>query len=75
MCDFTGFKIPEMIKKRRVVIIRKHRENSQLVAVVPISLTVPNTIQKYHYKLDSLFCENHFQKIDCWVKSEYLGIT
>lgn len=75
MCDFSGFKIPEMIKKRRVVVVRKHRENAGLVAVVPISLTVPNKIQKYHYRLEQEFCMQHFRQAECWVKCDMVYVV
>ena len=35
ICDFRGYEVPEMIKIRPVVVIRKHRTNSLLVTVVP----------------------------------------
>ena len=40
MCDFdTGFKAPEMVKKRPVVVIspRRRRSSAQFYTVVPLS--------------------------------------
>ncbi len=51
-CDFKGFIIPEIIKKRPVVVIHSHKSNSKLVTVVPISATAPSPIQFYHHELD-----------------------
>ena len=49
ICDFgTGFKAPEMVKKRPVVVSRKHRE---LVTVVPLSTTEPVPVEKCHHEL------------------------
>ena len=44
ICDFnTGFRPPEMVKKRPVVVISESRQ--QLVTVVPLSTTEPNPIE------------------------------
>jgi len=51
ICDFHGFVVPEMVKKRPVVIIAKHKHNSQLVTVVPLSTTQPKPVAPYHHKL------------------------
>jgi uncharacterized protein YifN (PemK superfamily) len=44
-CDFTGYIIPEIVKKRQVVVIWKHKTNARLVYVVPLSTTPPHTIE------------------------------
>jgi uncharacterized protein YifN (PemK superfamily) len=51
-CDFTGYLIPEIVKKRPVLVIHSHKSNSRLVTVVPISATAPTKIDFYHYELD-----------------------
>jgi uncharacterized protein YifN (PemK superfamily) len=48
-CDFTGYRIPEMTKRRPVVVLRAHKRNRKLVYVVPLSTTPPNPAQRYHY--------------------------
>ncbi len=50
ICDFTtGFKPPEMVKKRPVVVISKSRQ--ELVTVVPLSTTAPDPVEKWHHVL------------------------
>jgi uncharacterized protein YifN (PemK superfamily) len=50
ICDFTtGFRPPEMIKKRPVVVISESRQ--ELVTVVPLSTTEPVPIEKWHHEL------------------------
>ena len=50
ICDFTtGFRPPEMVKRRPVVVISKSRQ--QLVTIVPISTTEPYPIEKWHHEL------------------------
>lgn len=50
ICDFaTGFKPPEMIKKRPVVVVSKSHQ--QLVTVVPLSTTAPDPVEKWHHEL------------------------
>ena len=52
MCDFNGYIIPEIVKKRPVMIISpNHLNRPGLYTVVPLSTTVPNPICDYHYKL------------------------
>ena len=52
MCDFAGFKAPEMIKRRPVVIISpNHLNRPGLVSVVPLSTTPPDPVESYHYLL------------------------
>lgn len=52
VCDYsTGFRPPEMVKVRPVVVISPRRRGSQLVTVVPISSTAPSPIEPWHYEL------------------------
>jgi uncharacterized protein YifN (PemK superfamily) len=71
-CDFQGFMVPEIIKKRPVIIIKKHKQNQKLVYVLPISLTVPEVVKPYHYKLPEDFSEKYFKKGDHYVKIDLI---
>lgn len=51
ICDFTGMKVPEMVKTRPVVVLTKHRHNNMLVTVVPLSTTEPSVIGPHHHEL------------------------
>lgn len=51
LCDFSqGFRVPEMVKSKRPVIVLtpafKHR--SDLVTIVPLSTVRPDPVQPYH---------------------------
>lgn len=46
MCDFSGFKEPEMVKVRPVVVLAKHKHNARLVTIVPLSTTEPYRCRK-----------------------------
>ncbi|MCE5269379.1 MAG: type II toxin-antitoxin system PemK/MazF family toxin [Planctomycetaceae bacterium] len=51
LCDFdSGFRPPEIVKKRPVVVIS--RTHTDLVSVVPISTTTPNRIEAWHHQLE-----------------------
>lgn len=41
-CDFCGFVAPEMVKRRQVVVLWKHKTNARLVYIVPLSTTPPH---------------------------------
>jgi uncharacterized protein YifN (PemK superfamily) len=51
-CDFSGYIIPEIVKKRPVIVISAHKANAKLVTVVPLSATPPTKIEYYHLELD-----------------------
>lgn len=53
MCRFDGFYAPEMVKTRPVVILAKHKHNSKLVTVVPLSTTPPDTVEMHHHQLSA----------------------
>ena len=67
-CNFSGFVIPEMVKRRPVIIIKKHKHNSKLVYILPISNLTPEIIKDHHYKLNNDFCIKYFNDQDHWVK-------
>lgn len=71
MCDFRGFIAPEMVKVRPVIIISKHKRNSELVTVIPLSTTEPIPLESYHYALpkNPLPDKTHIQ---CWAKCDML---
>lgn len=50
ICDFgTGFKKPEMVKRRPVVILSPwSTRHTQLFTVVPLSGTAPQIVRDYH---------------------------
>lgn len=56
MCDFTtGFREPEMVKKRPVVVVsakfQQTSHQNSLCTVVPISTVVPRTVDRWHHRL------------------------
>jgi uncharacterized protein YifN (PemK superfamily) len=70
ICDFRGYEVPEMVKIRPVVVIRKHRSNSLLVTVVPLSTTAPDQMLEHHLELHS-----HLQGASpvCWAKCDMIA--
>ncbi len=69
ICDFaTGFKPPEMVKRRPVVVMSKCHQG--LVTVVPLSTTEPIPLEAWHHELNSaslpmsLRGERHWAKCD-----------
>ena len=52
ICDFTtGFRPPEMVKLRPVVIVSPRRRRGQLATVVPLSSTPPAPLEPWHYQI------------------------
>lgn len=50
LCDYdTGFIEPEMTKRRPAIVISPRlRKRPDLVAVVPLSTTAPNPVERHH---------------------------
>lgn len=74
-CDFSmgGFKKPEMIKPRMVVVLSA--PTSGLVNVVPLSATAPNVVKPHHCRIDAKYLPNtpEFPVVnECWVKGDML---
>jgi mRNA interferase MazF len=52
ICDFDGFKKPEMVKRRHVVVVSpRYRRHSGLCLVVPFSTVQPYEIEPHHYEI------------------------
>ena len=53
MCDFTtGFKPPEMVKRRQVVVVSpRYRRHTGLCLVVPFSTVAPHEIEPHHHEI------------------------
>ena len=50
ICDFsTGFRPPEMVKVRPVVVISPRRRSSQLATVVPLSSVEPYPVAPWYW--------------------------
>jgi len=75
MCNFQGSILPEMTKKRHIIVIRKHRENAKLFAVVPVSTTKPPVIHPYHYLFDRESSLYYFDHPSCWVKCDMVSVV
>lgn len=58
ICDFApGFREPEMVKRRPVVLISPHiSKRGKLCTVVPLSSTAPNLVMPYHCKIELSPC-------------------
>lgn len=59
VCDYaTGFRPPEMVKRRLCVVISpKLKRRNDLASVVPMSATAPEPIELWHYKVE-LVCRS-----------------
>ncbi|MGP9821349.1 type II toxin-antitoxin system PemK/MazF family toxin [Salinarimonas sp. NSM] len=74
VCHFgLGFRPPEMIKTRPVLVVSpKRRDSVKLCTVVPISSRAPEEVRPYHYRLpqgilpDSKYAE-------AWIKGDMVA--
>jgi uncharacterized protein YifN (PemK superfamily) len=74
ICDFAGFVVPEMIKRRPAIVVSPRlRGRNGLCTIVPLSTTPPAMEQKYHYLLElNPPLPRPFDSEVCWVKGDML---
>ncbi len=72
MCDFnTGFKAPEMVKRRPVVVISpppKHM--THLCTIVPLSTVVPVPVEPFHHLMDPRSLTGLHRTGESWAKCD-----
>src|SRR5688572_25176103 len=74
ICNFdTGFRAPEMIKKRPVVVISPRSRSRNLCCVIPLSTSIPHPIEHHHHKLNSLSLPGKFSEKETWAKCDMLN--
>ena len=73
MCRFDGFNEPEMVKTRPVVILAKHKHNSRLVTVVPLSTTAPDKVEGHHHLLSSNPKPGESKDKQVWAKCDMVS--
>mgnify|MGYP001074443613 FL=1 len=71
MCNFRGFEPPEMVKVRPVIVTSPRLPNrSNIVAIVPISLTAPLYEHPYVVKLSKNYHPLEDDDLPCWAKCD-----
>ena len=70
MCDYSGFKPPEMVKTRPVVVLSRKHPN--LVTVVPLSSTEPYPLEKCHHEMHEASLPAPFQRRRMWAKCDLI---
>lgn len=76
ICDYsTGFIIPEMVKRRPVIIISKPMKGRQrLCTVVPLSTTAPNPVMSFHAEITLPFeLPRPFDAERQWIKGDMIN--
>lgn len=73
VCDFSGFKVPEMVKLRPVIVVSpKLPYRSDIVAVVPISTTEPRHDLPFCHRLSKNYHPQEPDDLPCWAKADML---
>lgn len=71
--DFSDLKEPEMTKIRPVIVVSPRLPyRSELVAIVPISLTAPRHDLPYCYRLSKNYHPNESDDLPCWAKADMI---
>lgn len=74
MCDFsTGFKAPEMVKRRHVVVVSpRYRRHTGLCIVVPFSTVPPHEAEPHHVEIPAGRYEFFDLVKSTWAKGDML---
>lgn len=75
-CDFNqGFKVPEMVKKRPVIIISpKMKGRFGLCTVVPLSTTEPSPRMSYHAPIEiNPPLPSFLESKELWIKGDMIN--
>lgn len=76
ICDYsTGFVVPEMVKRRPVVVVSPRlRKRDDLCTVVPLSTTAPPEAMPYHCEIQMAApLPAPFNSPRMWVKADMLA--
>ncbi|OGT77134.1 MAG: hypothetical protein A3I13_04645 [Gammaproteobacteria bacterium RIFCSPLOWO2_02_FULL_47_50] len=73
-CDFnTGFREPEMVKKRLVVVVSEAGEGRQcLCTVIPISATEPEVLMPFHHEMNPMSFPDSYRNKRHWAKCDMI---
>ena len=72
--DFDGFKEPEMLKRRPVVVVSpRYRNRDDLCTIVPLSTTPPRPVCPYHCRITiDPPLPPPYDAAEVWVKADML---
>lgn len=76
LCDYgSGFIVPEMVKRRPVVVVSPRlRKRADLVAVVPLSTTPPNPVELHHCSITlAVPLPKPFEEPQMWAKCDMVA--
>lgn len=76
LCDYSlgGFRPPEMVKRRPVVVVSpRSRHASGLLTVVPLSTTPPDHPGSQHCSIHLPLELPGFPERDCWAKADMVA--
>jgi mRNA interferase MazF len=75
ICNFsTGFMPPEMVKRRRVVVVSPYQFNKRgICTVVPFSTSTPEHVEEFHYRIESGAYSFLSDEKDTWVKADMIA--
>lgn len=76
MCDFSsGFRVPEMVKKRPVIVLSpKIRARHKLCTVVALSTTPPEKVMPYHAQINIRpLLPGNYDSDGLWIKGDMVN--
>jgi mRNA interferase MazF len=71
MCDFSGFREPEMVKTRPVVVLSG--KGVGLITIVPLSTVQPEPLEKWHHEMNPKSLPENLRDRTCWAKCDMIA--
>lgn len=76
ICDYTtGFVVPEMVKRRPVVVLSpvRHLHPGRLILIVPVSTGRPKIVESFHVHIRAGKYPFLTWRADSWVKCDAIA--
>ena len=74
MCDFRGYVVPEITKRRPVIIVTPRLSyRPRLCTIVPTSTTSPDHPQPFHVLLSRNYHPNEADDLPVWAKCDLIA--
>jgi len=71
VCDFSGFKVPEMVKPRPIIVVSPRLPyRSEIVTVVPLSTTAPMHNLPFVVRLSKNYHPLEDDELPVWAKCD-----
>jgi uncharacterized protein YifN (PemK superfamily) len=74
ICNYSGFKMPEMVKTRLAIVISPRlKRRNDLCTVVPLSTKDPDPVEEFHHRVTLPREVPSYEGLEKWAKCDMLA--